>query len=97
MTSTPTSTPSGSRRPRAHLVDAALDDALLDLEVRHAEADEPAGGLVALEEHDRMAGAAQLLRGGHARGARADDGDAAAGLEQRAAAGRPSPPPTRGR
>ncbi len=28
---------------RAQLVDAALDDVLLDLEVRHAEADQAAG------------------------------------------------------
>ncbi len=54
----------------AHLVDAALDEVLLDLEVRHAEADQPATGLVALVHRDRMAGAAQLLGGGQAGRAR---------------------------
>src|SRR3954451_5866696 len=49
----------------AELLDAALDDPLLDLELRHAEAHEPAGGLVALEQHHSMAGSAQLLGGGH--------------------------------
>jgi hypothetical protein len=62
---------------------AALDDRLLDLEVRHAEAHEAAGRLVALEEHHLMARAAQLLRRGHARGARAHDRDAVAGLPAR--------------
>ena len=54
VTSTPTSTPQRSSTPSlAQLLDAALDDALLDLEVRHAEAHQPAGGLVALEQRRR--------------------------------------------
>jgi hypothetical protein len=65
------------------LLHAALDRRLLDLELRHAEAHEPAGGLVALEQHDRVARTAQLLRGGHARGAGADDGNAHPGLDRR--------------
>ena len=79
------------------LVDAPLDDPLLDLEVGDAEADQPAGRLVALEEHDRVAGAAQLLGGREPGRAGADDGDAAAGLEGSAAPARPSPRRRRGR
>ena len=63
------------------LVEAALDHPLLDLEVRHAEAHEPAAGLVALVDRHRVAAAAQLLGGGEARRAGADHRDAAAGLE----------------
>ena len=74
------------------LLHAALDGGLLDLELRHAEANEPAGGLVALEQHDGVPGAAQLLRRGHAGGAGADDGDAHAGLDGR----RLRPDPTLG-
>ena len=79
------------------LLHAPLDDPLLDLEVRHAEAHEPAGGLVALEQDDAVAGAAQLLRGGHAGRPGADDGDAAAGLGRRRLRRRRSPRPRRGR
>jgi hypothetical protein len=57
------------------LLDAPLDDPLLDLEVGDAEANEAAGGLVALEEHDAVPGTPKLLGGGHAGGAGADDGD----------------------
>ena len=57
------------------LLHAALDDPLLDLEIGDAEAHEPAGGLVALEEDDAVTGAAQLLRGRHARGPGADHRD----------------------
>ena len=67
------------------LVQAPLDDPLLDLEVRHAEAHEPAARLVALVDGDGVAGAAQLLRGGEAGRAGADDRDGAAGLEVRRA------------
>ncbi len=84
LTSTPTSTPRRSSTPSStSCCDAALDDALLDLEVGHAEAHEAAGRLVALEEHDAVPGAAQLLGGGHARGPGADDGDAAPRLAPR--------------
>ena len=57
------------------LLDAPLHDPLLDLEVGHAEAHQPAGGLVALEQRHVVAYTAQLLCGGHAGGARADDRD----------------------
>ena len=62
------------------LVDAALHDPLLDLEVGDAEADEAARRLVALEEHDARVrrGAAAAPR--PARRARADDRHPAAGL-----------------
>src|SRR6185437_605695 len=56
------------------LLHAALDDALFDLELRHSEADEAAGGLVALEDGHRMTAARQLLCRREARRARADDG-----------------------
>ncbi len=57
------------------LLDAPLHDRLLDLEVGHAEAHQPADRLVALEQRHAVPGAAQLLRRGHAGRARADDGD----------------------
>ena len=63
------------------LLQPALDDPLLDLEVRDAEAHQAAAGLVALVDRDRVARAAQLLRGGQARGAGADHRDRAAGLD----------------
>src|SRR3954453_15113824 len=65
------------------LVEAPLDHPLLDLEVRNAEADQAAAGLVALVDRHRVAAAAQLLRGREAGRARADDRDAAAALEVR--------------
>jgi hypothetical protein len=65
------------------LLHAPLDDALLDLEVRHAEAAEAARGLVTLEQHDVVARTSQLLRGRHPRGTGADDRDGAAGLDAR--------------
>ena len=52
------------------------------LKSRHAEADQPAAGLVALVDRDRVAGAAQLLRGGQAGRAGADHRDGAAGLDR---------------
>ena len=79
------------------LLDAALDDALLDLEVRHAEAHEAAGGLVALEQDDAVADAAQLLRGRHARPGRRRRRRRCGRSRPAAAAGGPSPRPTRGR
>ena len=100
VTSVPTfpSTPQRSSTPSAQeLLDAPLHDSLLDLEVRHAEPDQAARSLVALEEHDGVAGAAELLRGGQARGARADHRHAAAGLDLRGLRGGRCPPPTPGR
>ena len=63
-----------------HLLDAAVDVVLLHLEVGNAEAHQPAGLRFALIDMDVVAGAAKLLGGGHAGRARADDGDALAGL-----------------
>ena len=51
---------------RGHGVHAALHYLLLQLEVRDAEAQETANGLVALEECHEVAGAVELLSGGHA-------------------------------
>ncbi len=65
------------------LLDAPLHDALFDLEVGHAEAHQPAGGLVALEQGDGVADAAQLLGRRHAGGTGADDRDGLAGLVAR--------------
>src|SRR5262249_21773313 len=65
------------------LVDAALHDRLLDLEVRHAEPDEPATGLVALEHRHCMAGARELLCAREPRGPGADHGDRAPGPRRR--------------
>ena len=62
----------------AQLLQPTLDDGLLDLEVGHAEAEETAAGLVALEHRDRMARARELLRRGEARRPGADDGHALA-------------------
>ena len=50
------------------LLDASLHDRLLDLEVRHSEAHQPARRLVALEQLHAMASPTQLLGGSHARG-----------------------------
>ena len=49
-----------------HDVHAALHHLLLQLEVRDAEAQEAADGLVALEERHEVACAVELLGGGHA-------------------------------
>ena len=67
------------------LLDAPLHDRLLDLEVRHPEAHQPARRLVALEQRHAVARAAQLLGGGHSRGPGADHGDALPGLAPRRA------------
>ena len=57
------------------LREAPLDQALLDLELGHTEADEPTGGLVALEDRDGMSGARELLRAGEPGRAGADHRD----------------------
>ena len=59
------------------LGDAAVDVPLLELEVGDAEAEQPTRALVALEHDDVVAGARELLRGGQAGRARADDRHAA--------------------
>ena len=60
--------------------DAPLDEPLLDLELRHPEADEAPGRLVALVDDDVLAGARELLGAGEPGRPGADDGDAAPGL-----------------
>ena len=64
---------------RLHLFEAAVDEALLHLELGDAVAEEAADAVVALEDGDVVAGAAELLGGGEASGPGADDGDAALG------------------
>ncbi len=68
---------------RGQLLDAALHDGLLDLEVRHPEAHEPADGLVALEQGDTVTRPAQLLGRGHARRSGADHRHPLAGVQAR--------------
>ena len=57
-----------------HLFQAAVDDVLLQLEIGDAVAEQPAHPIVLLEEHHLVAGAGQLLGGGQAGWAGADDG-----------------------
>ncbi len=68
---------------RLHLLDAAVDVALLHLEVGNPVAEQAAGAGVLLVEVDVMAGAGELLRGGEAGWPGADDADALAGLRLR--------------
>ena len=63
-----------------HLLDAPVDVVLLHLEVGDAVAQQAAGLGLALVDMHLVAGAGQLLGGGHAGRARADDRDALAGL-----------------
>ncbi|MEY9677574.1 hypothetical protein ABIE93_007508 [Bradyrhizobium elkanii] len=63
-----------------HLRHAAVDDALLHLEVGNAVAQQAAGLGELLVDMHLVAGARELLRGGHAGGTRADHGDLLAGL-----------------
>ncbi len=62
----------------AHLRDAGIEDALLHLEVGDAVAQQAAEAIVALEDHDVVPGARELLSGRETRGPRADDRDALA-------------------
>ena len=57
------------------LLDAAIDQVLLELEVGDAVAQQAAGAVVALVHGHRVAGARELLRRGEAGRARADDAD----------------------
>src|ERR1039457_1777119 len=57
----------------AHLLQAAIDEVLLHLEVGDAVAQQPADAVVLLEDRDAVAGARQLLRGGEAGGSRSYD------------------------
>ena len=62
-----------------HLVEARLEVLLLHLEVGDAVAQQAADAVVALVDGDGVAGARELLGGGEAGGAGADDGDGLAG------------------
>src|SRR5262245_50763499 len=66
-----------------HLLHATVDQPLLHLEVGDAVAQQAADAVVALEERHRMPGPRELLGARHARGTRADHGDALAGLALR--------------
>src|SRR5690606_6603419 len=63
-----------------HLLDAAVDMVLLDLEVGNAVAHQPARAALALEHMHLVPGPAELLRGRHAGRPRTDDRDPPAGL-----------------
>ena len=62
-------------------VHAPVDDPLLELRVRHAEAEQPARPLVALVDRDAVPQLVQLVRHGQAGGPRADHGDSAVRAE----------------
>ena len=64
----------------AHLLDAAIEDPLFELEIGNAVAQEPADAVVLFVHSDRVAGAAQLLRGGQAGGTAADYSNTLAGV-----------------
>jgi hypothetical protein len=63
-----------------HLLDAAVDDRLVELEVGDAEAEQTADAAALLEHRDVVADAGQLLGRRQAGGAGTDDGDLLAGL-----------------
>ena len=69
----------------AHLLQAAVDEVLLHLEIRNAVAQQAADAVVLFEDRDVVAGARQLLRGRQARRARADHRHALAGADAAAA------------
>src|SRR5690606_24549705 len=66
-----------------HLRHAAVDLVLFELEVGNAVAHQPADPILAIEQHDVVARAGELLRASHARRPGADHGDALAGLARR--------------
>src|SRR6185312_11715988 len=66
-----------------HLLDAAVDQMLLHLEVGNAIAKQPADAVVLLEQRDGVAGAGELLGARHPGGARPDHGDPFAGAVRR--------------
>ena len=76
-----------------HLREPRVEVLLLHLEVGDAVAQQAADAVVALEHGDGVAGAGELLGGGEAGGAGADDGDGLAGEPLRAAAAAPSRSP----
>ena len=66
-----------------HLLQAAVDDPLFQLEVGDAVAQQAADAVVLLEDHHLVAGAGKLLGGGQPGGPGADDGHALAGAAWR--------------
>src|SRR5580700_5143495 len=68
---------------RRHLLDPAIDQVLLHLEIGDAVAQQPADAVGLLEQGHRMAGARQLLGASHAGRSRADYGNALASLPRR--------------
>ncbi|MNV39150.1 hypothetical protein D3C71_1307200 [compost metagenome] len=65
------------------LLDTAIDEVLLHLEIRNAVTQQPAGLRFALEDMNLVAGAAKLLRSRHAGWAGTDDGNLLAGVDRR--------------
>ena len=74
-----------------HLREPAVEAPLLHLEVGDAVAEQAADAVGPLEDRDVVAGAGELLGGGQAGGAGADDGDRLAGRAPWAAAGTTQP------
>ena len=66
-----------------HLLEAAVEDVLFHLEIGNAVAQQAADAVGLLEKRHPVARAIQLLRGGQARGPRANHGDALAGARFR--------------
>ena len=60
-----------------------FDDALVELHVRNAVHQQAADAVGALVDGDRVAGLVELIGGGEARRARADDGDLLAAARRR--------------
>ena len=65
------------------LLDTAVDEVLLHLEVRNTVSQQAAGLGFALIDMNLVAGAAKLLRSRHARRTRTDDGNLLAGVDRR--------------
>ena len=66
---------------RLHQVDAALDDALVELHVGDAVHQKAADAVVALEHRDPVASPVEPVSGSQTGGAGADDGDLLAGTD----------------
>jgi hypothetical protein len=64
----------------AHLVDTAIDQVLLHLEIRNAITQKAADAISLFENGNGVAGARELLGSGEACGPGSDNGDAFAGM-----------------
>ena len=64
----------------AHLLDTAIEHVLFQLEVGDSVAHQTADAVVLFVDGDGVAGAAQLLRGGQARGSAANNGNTLSGV-----------------